>query len=224
MIDQVIAWLAGLPSSQLYGVIAILAGLENIVPPVPADTAVALGAFLAARGAALHPWGVYAATLFPNVVTAAGMYWLARTAGRAFGQTGLGRRFFADRTMRAVGRLYGRHHFWGIFLGRFLPGYRAVVAPFAGVVGIPAHRALPPMVLASALWYGAVCLVAYRLGASWDAVSRALRDVSTGLGIAALAVTVVVVWLVWRHRRRRIGDGGSGPGADAEGGDGAGPA
>ncbi len=233
-----IAWLVGLPPSQLYGVIALLAGLENIVPPVPADTAVALGAFLAARGAALHPWGVYAATLLPNVVTAAGMYWLARTAGRAFGQTGLGRRFFADRTMRAVGRLYERHHFWGIFLGRFLPGYRAVVAPFAGVVGIPAHRALPPVLLASALWYGFVCLAAYRLGASWEAVSRALRGVSAGLGIAALAVTVVVAWLVWRHRRQRLSDGANGPraavgaegasgtgaAADAEGQDGVGPA
>lgn len=203
MIDQVIAWLAGLPPAELYGVIAILAGLENIVPPVPADTAVALGAFLAARGAALHPWGVYAATLVPNVVTAAGMYWLARTAGRAFGQTRLGRRFFADRTMRAVGQLYERHHFWGIFLSRFLPGYRAVVAPFAGALGIPAHRALPPMALASALWYGFLCLASYRLGSSWDAVRHALAGVSTALGVAALLVTAVVVWLVWRHRRRR---------------------
>ena len=202
MIDQVIAWLAGLPPAELYGVIAILAGLENIVPPVPADTAVALGAFLAARGAALHPWGVYAATLVPNVVTAAGMYWLVRTAGRAFGQTRLGRRFFADRTMQAVGRLYARHHFWGTFVSRFLPGYRAVVAPFAGAMGIPAHRVLPPMALASALWYGFVCIVAYRVGSSWDAVSHALADVSIALAAAALAVTAALAWLVWRHRRR----------------------
>ena len=213
-----IAWLAGLPPSQLYGVIALLAGLENIVPPVPADLAAALGAFLAAQGAPLHPWGVYAATLLPNVVTAGGMYWLARTAGRAFADTALGRRFFADRTMRAVGRLYERHHFWGILLGRFLPGYRAVVAPFAGAVGIPAFRALLPVALASAVWYGFVCLVAYRLGANWYAVRRALRGVSTGLGVAALAVTVVVVWLLLRHRRRRRG----GDAADAGGADGGG--
>jgi membrane protein DedA with SNARE-associated domain len=206
LIDQVIAWLAGLPPAELYGVIALLAGLENIVPPVPADTAVALGAFLAAQGAALHPWGVYAATLVPNVVTAAGMYWLARTAGRAFGETGLGRRFFADRTMRAVGRLYAQHHFWGIFVSRFLPGYRAVVPPFAGAVGLPAHKALPPMVVASAIWYGAVCLLAYRLGTNWSAVRRAIAGVSSVLGAAALLATAALVWLVWRHRRRRAAE------------------
>ncbi len=203
MIDQVIAWLAGLPPAELYGVIALLAGLENIVPPVPADTAVALGAFLAAQGAALHPWGVYAATLVPNVVTAAGMYWFARSAGRRFGETALGKRFFAHSTMQAVSRLYERHHFWGIFASRFLPGYRAVVAPFAGAVGLPAHKALPPMVLASALWYGLVCIVAYHLGANWSAVRHALREASLVLAVAALAVTVAILWLFRRHRNRQ---------------------
>ncbi|MGD0485042.1 MAG: DedA family protein [Gemmatimonadales bacterium] len=207
MIDQVIAWLAGLPPAELYGVIALLAGLENIVPPVPADMAVALGAFLAAQGAPLHPWGVYAATLLPNVVTATGMYWLARAAGRAFGETALGRRFFGHATMQAVGRLYARHHFWGIFVSRFLPGYRAVVPPFAGALGLPAYKALPPMVLASALWYGFVCVAAYHLGANWYAVRHAIAEVSTVLGAAALAATVAIVWMLWRHRARR-GDAG----------------
>jgi membrane protein DedA with SNARE-associated domain len=219
LIDQVIAWLAGLHPAELYGIIALLAGLENIVPPVPADTAVALGAFLAAQGAALHPWGVYAATLVPNVVTAAGMYWLARTAGRAFGETALGRRFFADRTMRAVGRLYERYHFWGIFVSRFLPGYRAVVPPFAGAVGLPAYKALPPMVLASAIWYGFLCVLAYHLGANWYAVRHALRGVSTVLGVAALLVTAGVVWLVWRHRRRATAQGRDEPAGSQRGGD-----
>jgi membrane protein DedA with SNARE-associated domain len=221
LIDQMIAWLAGLPPAELYGVIALLAGLENIVPPVPADTAVALGAFLAARGAPLHPWGVYAATLVPNVVTAAGMYALARTAGRAFGGTPLGRRFFADRTMRAVHRLYRRYHFWGIFVSRFLPGYRAVVVPFAGALRLPAHKALPPVVLASALWYGVVCLVAYRLGSNWDAVRHAIAGISSALGLAAAVVTAALAWLLWRHRRRRSAQASVGTGGGAGRSDGA---
>lgn len=203
MIDQVIAWLAGLPPAELYGVIALLAGLENIVPPVPADTAVALGAFLAAQGALVHPWGVYAATLLPNVATAAGMYLLARRAGRAFGETGLGKRFFGHAMMRTVSRLYERHHFWGIFLSRFLPAYRAVVPPFAGAVGLPAHKALPPVILASAIWYGFVCLLAYHLGANWYAVRHALARTGSVLAVAAVLFTAVIAWLLWRHRARQ---------------------
>lgn len=201
MIDQLVSWLVGLPPAELYGAIALLAGLENIVPPVPADTVVALGAFLAAQGA-LNPWGVYLATLVPNVAAAAGMFFLARTTGRAFQETRLGRRFFGGATMRAVGRLYERHHFWGIFVSRFLPGYRAVVAPFAGVVGIPAWRALPPVVLASAIWYGVVCFLGYHFGRNWDAVRETIRNASVAFGVVALLATAAIVWAVWRHRRR----------------------
>jgi len=201
LIDQFISWLGGLPPAELYGALALLAGLENIVPPVPADTVAALGAFLAAQGA-LNPWGVYFATLIPNVVTAAGMFLLARTTGRAFQETRLGRRFFAGATMRAVGRLYERHHFWGIFVSRFLPGYRVVVAPFAGIVGLPAHRALPPVVLASGIWYGLVCFLGYHFGRNWFAVRHAVRNASVAFGIVALLATAAIVWAVWRHRRR----------------------
>ena len=161
----------------------------------------ALGAFLAAQDV-LHIWGVYLATFVPNVVTAAGMYYLARTTGRAFQDTPLGRRFFAGATMRAVGRLYERHHFWGIFASRFLPGYRAVVAPFAGVVGLPAYRALPPVILASGIWYGIVCLLGYHFGQNWYAVRHALRSASVGFGVVALLVTATIVWAVWRRRHR----------------------
>jgi membrane protein DedA with SNARE-associated domain len=202
LIDQLITWLVGLPPAELYGAIALLAGLENIVPPVPADTVAALGAFLAAQGV-LHPWGVYVATLVPNVVTAAGMFFLARTTGRAFQDTPLGRRFFGGTTMQTVGRLYERHHFWGIFASRFLPGYRAVVPPFAGLVGLGAWRALTPVVLASSLWYGFVCFVGYHFGRNWHAVRHALRDTSVLFGLLALATTAAIVWAVWRHRRRR---------------------
>jgi membrane protein DedA with SNARE-associated domain len=201
LIDQFLTWLVGLPPSELYGAIALLAGLENIVPPVPADTVAALGAFLAAQDV-LDPWGVYFATLIPNVATAAGMFFLARTTGRAFQDTRLGRRFFAGATMRAVGRLYERHHFWGIFASRFLPGYRAVVAPFAGVVGLPAHRALAPVVLASAIWYGIVCFLGYHFGRNWHTVRHALRSASVVFGVVAVAVTAALVWTLWRRRRR----------------------
>lgn len=206
MIDQFISWLVGLPPAHLYGAIAFLAGLENIVPPLPADTVAALGAFLAAQGT-LNPWGVYFATLIPNFVTAAGMFFLARTTGRAFQETRLGRRFFADTTMRAVGRLYERYHFWGIFVSRFLPGYRVVVTPFAGIVGLPAYRALPPVFLASAIWYAVVCVLGYHFGRNWLTVRNALRNASVAFGVVALLATAVIVWAVWRHRRRaHVGD------------------
>ena len=58
-----------------------------------------------------------------------------------------------------IEREYIRFGIFGIFIGRVLPGIRAVVAPFAGLVNLSAPRALIPIALASAIWYGAVALV-----------------------------------------------------------------
>ena len=51
LFENILNGLLGLPPTAVYAVIGILAGVENIFPPVPADTAVAIGAFLSTGGA-----------------------------------------------------------------------------------------------------------------------------------------------------------------------------
>ena len=161
----------------------------------------ALGAFLAARNPALSVWAVYAVTVVGNVGSAAGMYAAARSFGRRIVETRFGRRVITPRALAALERAYFRHHLWGIFTSRFLPGYRAVVPPFAGLVRLPAAKALPPMAAASTLYYGLLVAVAYGLGSNWDAVRAFLGDLGLVLGALALAATAVLAWLLWRQRR-----------------------
>jgi membrane protein DedA with SNARE-associated domain len=108
--------------------------------------------------------------------------------------------------MLRIGRLYERHHFWGIFVSRFLPGYRAVVPPFAAVAGLPIWKALPPIVLATGLYYAFLTLLAYHFGRNWEAVRSAVAHFSVVLAVAAVAVTVVIAVLVWRHRHHMRAD------------------
>jgi membrane protein DedA with SNARE-associated domain len=184
-------------------VIALLAALENIVPPVPADTAVALGAFLAARGAPISTTAVFLVTWVANVTSAVGMYYVARTVGRPFVESRTGRRLLSPRALRALERAYQRHHLWGIFLSRFLPGYRAVVPPFAGIAGLAALRALPPVVVASGLYYGLLVFLAHRIGANWDSLTRVLRQLGWWLGAIAAVATALLAWALVRWRRRQ---------------------
>ena len=59
----------------------------------------------------------------------------ARTAGRS-STTGWAARLHAARgACASLEKAYARHGVLGIFLSRFLPGVRAAVTPFAGVVG-----------------------------------------------------------------------------------------
>ena len=173
---------------------------------MPADTVVALGAFLAGEGADLTMPGVFLATWLPNVASAVGTYWIARTLGRSFADTPTGRRLLSPRAMRALERTYQRHHLWGIFVSRFLPGYRAVVPPFAGLARIGAVRALAPVVVASGLWYGFLVWFAHRLGSSWDGIQLGIARVGWWLGAAALAVTALVAVALWRWRRSHAHD------------------
>jgi membrane protein DedA with SNARE-associated domain len=204
LIAHLLLWLTGLPAAGVYGVIAVFAALENIVPPVPADSVIALGAFLAGRGAEVTMVGVFFATWVPNVVSAAGTYWIARTVGRDLAVSATGRRLISPRAMGTIERLYARHHFWGIFVSRFLPGYRAVVPPFAGIAGLGAFRALLPVALASALWYGFLVWLAHRLGSDWERLQRVLGRLGWGLAVAAVVATALVVVLLWRRRRARV--------------------
>lgn len=175
---------------------------------MPADSAVALGAFLAGRDGTVTMLGVFFATWIPNVTSAIGMYWVARTVGRTFAESRAGRRLLSPRAMASLQRAYQRHHFWGIFVSRFLPGYRAVVPPFAGVVGLGPVRSLVPVVVASGLWYGLLVWLAHRIGSNWYAVRHALARLSWWLGAVALIVTALLAYGLWRWRRSHARHGG----------------
>ncbi len=196
-----LAFLESLPPGPLYALIAALAAAENVFPPVPADTAVALGAFLAGRGT-LAAWAVFGLTWVANVGSGAAVYLLARRYGRAFFQGRLGRRLLSEQTLARIAREYERHGTYGIFLSRLLPVWRGVVMPFAGVAGVSAPRALIPLVLASGLYYGLLILLIATLSTNWDQVMRVLGHVNVVLGVLAGAVLVVAaVWVVRALKR-----------------------
>ncbi|HEX3233825.1 MAG TPA: TerB family tellurite resistance protein [Gemmatimonadales bacterium] len=184
----------------MYAVLALLAAVENVAPPVPSDAAVALGAFLSNRGVTT-PFAVFAVTWTANLAGAAGVYLAARRYGRRLFASPTGRRLLAPRSLAVIEREYLRFGTIGIFISRFLPGLRAVVPPFAGLVGLGVVRTLVPMGIASAIWYGGIIALGAVIGAEWSRISAVLARVNTTLAIAAVVLIAVV--LAWRWRRRR---------------------
>jgi membrane protein DedA with SNARE-associated domain/uncharacterized tellurite resistance protein B-like protein len=186
----------------VYAVLALLAAVENVVPPVPSDAAVALGAFLSHRGLTSPPL-VFLVTWTANLLGATGVYFAARRYGRRWFATGTGRRLLAPRSLAVIEREYMRFGVAGIFISRFLPGVRAVVPPFAGLVDLGWVRTLGPMGLASAIWYGGITFVGAVVGAEWERIVTIIAGVNRTLAIAAgLLALAGVVWF-WLARRRR---------------------
>jgi membrane protein DedA with SNARE-associated domain len=185
-----------------------LAAVENIFPPVPADTAVAFGAFLSVGGRVSAAM-VFAVTWGSNVATSVVVYVAARRYGRPFFRGRIGKRLVNPRVMASLERAYDRYGGWVIFVSRFVPAVRAVVAPFAGLADLGAVRTVVPLVVASGIWYGTLTFVAATLVREIDQIARLVSDINRGGGV--LAVVVVAAAIFWWQRRKHRRPGRPGP-------------
>ena len=201
MLERLLDALASLPLVPTYLVLMALSALENVFPPVPADTAVALGAFLARRGeVSVVPLAVLC--WLANLGSAAFTWWLGRRHGRAFFKDGWGRRVMPPEVLIALEEAYARWGAAGIFASRFLPGLRAAVPPFAGVAELGAARALVPAAVASAIWYAFLAAAGYHVAENWEAVKALVAGTNRVLGLVALAAAALAGYWLWRRSRR----------------------
>ena len=145
--------------------------------------------------------GVFVATWAGNLAGAMLIY----AVGRRYGAERLERRMLGDRAAEAESRqrtLYGKYGLTALFLSRFLPGVRAIVPPLAGALRVPAVRAAVAMGAASAVWYGAISYLAFRIGADWDQLSGAVSRYGRVAAITGgvLALLAVATWFLVRRR------------------------
>ena len=103
--------------------------------------------------------------------------------GRKLFATPAGRRLLAPRSLAVIEREYLRFGTVGIFLSRFLPGFRAVVPPFAGLIGLGAWRTFIPMAIASGIWYGGITVLGSLIGSNWERILAIVAGVNRTLGI-----------------------------------------
>lgn len=198
--QDVLDWLSGLPPAALYAALAVVSAAENVFPPLPADTVVAFGAFLAARGQATL-LGAFVATWFGNVAGALLVYMLGRRYGTQYAHNWMVR-FGGGASESRLKRMYERRGILALFLSRFIPGLRALVPPFAGALRVSPVHATLAIAVASAIWYGIVTLIAYRVGADWETLQARLRAAGATTALAAGLVAIVgITW--WLVRRRR---------------------
>ena len=197
---DILAWLSSLPETLLYGALVLAAFAENIFPPLPADTVIALGAFVAARGNG-SAIGVFTATMIGNIGGAMMMYGLGHRYGLPWLMQRVPSLFPAGATERITER-FRTQGLFAVIVSRFLPGVRALVPPLAGAMGIGAVRALLAMSLASAAWYGLVCVLAFRAGANADVLLARIAGQQRTVGLVAAAIVLAAVGVIWWRRQR----------------------
>jgi membrane protein DedA with SNARE-associated domain len=198
--QSLLDWLVTLSPATLYTVLAVTAALENIFPPFPSDVVVAFGSFVAAQGPGTA-LGVFLTTWIGNVGGAMLVYAL----GRRYGAERLERRLAGkqaesrDARIRSMFRKYGMP---AVFVSRFVPGVRALVPAFAGALRLPITLTVIMIACASAIWYGLITLVAFRVGSDWPRLSALVARYSSRAGIIGTAILAlgILIWLLVRRR------------------------
>jgi membrane protein DedA with SNARE-associated domain len=201
-VSALLDWLGGLPTGLLYAALGVLAFVENVFPPIPADVIAAFGSFVAAREGR-SPIPPFLAVWLSNVAGALFMYAMGHRLGRKRIEKWL-RITAKDPAEKRFEALYGRFGTAAFFLSRFIPGVRAVVPPFAGALHIKPFGPAIAIALASGLWYGLITFLAFRAGTKWETLVQLLQRVGWG---AAIGATVILGgmgawWYVRRTRRR----------------------
>ena len=193
-----------LPPAALYALLALVAFIEAIFPPIPADVIVALGSFLAAQNDA-NLYLTIGVIVGGMSVGSSVVYWVARRFGAAWMHERL-RRMGVDSAERRLEALYGRYGLGALFIGRFVPGLRMFVPPAAGMLRVPFWRAISLITVASVIWYGLIAALAFRVGTDWEAFRFSIERLLARVGYTAAAFLLLaglVGWAAWRQRTFR---------------------
>ena len=198
-LEALLGLISSVPVEVTYVLVGVGAAIENLFPPIPADTFVVLGAFLSAHGPVTGT-GVFLVTWLANTSAALLTYAVARRWGRVVLNTRLGRWLLRPRQLERLATLYHGHGSKMIFFSRFLPAFRVLVPVFAGISHLAFWRTALPIAVASAIWYGVLVTAGAMAGRNWQVIVGALGEVNTVLLIVAGLLGIGLTWVWWKTR------------------------
>lgn len=198
--QQIMAFMSDLPTPLLYGVIALVAAVENVLPPLPSDLIIAFAVFSGPRAPGT-PFMAFAIGWASNVAGATLTYLLARRYGAGALQARIERYAGAGAHARLV-RMHERYGLVAMLLARFIPGVRALVPPFAGAMRLPLLPVIGSVMAAAAIWYALLVYVSYAAGSNWQLLTTQIARYGRAFTVAA-AIVLAAGLVVWRLRARR---------------------
>jgi len=193
-----------------YWAVAIALLLENTGLPVPGETILLLGSFLAFSQRQLQlPWiivvGIASATLGDNIG-----FFVGLRGGRPL--LNRYRQWFriSKEAIANGERVFQRYGPATIFFARFVAGLRVIAGPLAGILRMEWQRFAIYNFLGATVWVTVIATVGYVFGRHWGRLLHIVKEFN--ITILVIGV-IVVVLMLWRHRADKDSD----PADDASG-------
>jgi membrane protein DedA with SNARE-associated domain len=176
---------------------------ENVVPPIPGDTVVVLGAYLVSIGE-LDFWGVYISTVIGSVGGFIMMYYIGRRFGRSFIFKKSRAKIFKPQYIKKVELWFSKWGYGVIFANRFLSGTRSVVSLFSGMFHLNAFLVVILSMLSAAIWNGLLISAGMLLGQNWEVISKIIGEYNRVLIILTAALAAFLIYRRYSKKKQEI--------------------
>ena len=185
-----------------YLILGASAYTENVLPPIPGDTVVVLGAYLVSTGQ-LGFWGVYLSTTIGSVAGFVTMYYIGRKFGRSFIYKKSRSKIFKEADIRKTEIWFGKWGYWVIVANRFLSGTRSVISLFSGLFHLNVLLVVALSIVSAAIWNGLLLFAGMTVGENWEIIINAVSQYNKVL----IAITVIIIgYIIYRKYFKRKSD------------------
>ena len=186
---QIIGVLKELPVSLFYCLLGLGAFVENLFPPIPADTFVLLGGALAVSSGVLKVDLIFLTVCSTNIVGALIVYGIGYSYGGPYFQRKRGGKIFNHKQLEELEIFYHRNGLMALFFARFIPGFRVAVPVFAGIVRLSPVKTVVVIGSASAVWYSFLLYAGLVIGENMAAITEFQDRLNLMLGVIAILLT-----------------------------------
>jgi len=176
--------------------VALMAWLEYVFPPVPGDTTMLFACFLAGTGVLPLP-AVIAACLGGSIAGAMTAWSLGARLGRSYFFL---RSSWALAELTRLERAFDRFGARLLLVNRFIPGLRGVFLYGAGIARLRWSAVLVHSSISNLLWVALIAWGGASLGSSWEEVRQVFRRYAIVIGVG---LTIYLAASILRGRRRR---------------------
>jgi len=205
--DGFLAYLNTQPPGWVYFFLFLGAFTENVFPPIPGDTLIVFGAYLAGVGV-IEVWPAYLAMWVGSAIGCLLVYGIAYVKGRAYFLK-LEARFFDESKIEVAETWFQKYGVRIVIFNRFLPTVRAFVGIVAGIIRMNPFRMTLYVGIGTILWNSILVYFGLKVGENWQLVITALQTYNQV--VISLAVVVASVYYGRRYwKKRRAGEQESG--------------
>lgn len=191
--------------ARLYGYWAVFVGIaiENTGIPLPGETIVITGGFLAGSGE-LNYWWVLSSAIAGAVLGDNFGYWIGKVGGWQL-LVKIGRIFrIQEQQLELAKERYSKNAAQAVFFGRFITLLRIFAGPLAGITQMPYSKFLLYNFGGAAVWATTIVSLSFFLGRIVSLEQIVGWTAQVGIVALVLVIILLLTPILWEYGQKKL--------------------